>query len=171
MKDLDHVFSRDRIQLVKKSAVRASKRLKTKKSKKPVTLDVLNAVLETCDPYRATGRRDRALLLLAFGYGGRRRSEFPDLRIQDIDPLVPALGPHGKQPAPVETYEIRLRRAKRISVQDDARIYLSGRPARALEEWIWRLRVDYGEDVTGPIFRRIRRYMERLAISRFRPRR
>ena len=45
-----------------------------------ITRDILDQLIETCGRGRAVDLRDRALLLLAFGSGGRRRSEIAQLR-------------------------------------------------------------------------------------------
>lgn len=149
---LPHVLNSEEIGLALQAAVKASDRKLTKKSKKPITLDVLNVMLATCDRHRLKGRRDYALLLVAFGSGGRRRSEIGELRIEDIAPPVPADGAH------VEAYEIDLRRAKRVKAQDGEKIYVAGRAARALEDWIGALRAEFGNDVSGPIFRGVDRW-------------
>ncbi|ESZ03162.1 hypothetical protein X737_37855 [Mesorhizobium sp. L48C026A00] len=57
-----------------------------------MTADILGAVLKTCVGERLPDLRDRALLLVAFASGGRRRSEVSSLRVEQIvaqDP-VPA---------------------------------------------------------------------------------
>ena len=149
---LDHSFDNPVVVEAVKAAVRASKRPRTSKSKKTVTLDVLEKVLETCDRHRYAGRRDRAMLLLAFGSGGRRRSEVVSFNLEDIEPPVPTGGEH------VPVYEIRLLTAKRISAEDGETIFVAGRAARALEDWVRCLRHELGDDVTGPIFRKITRW-------------
>ena len=50
----------------------------------PVTRDVLDQLLATCDAGRPADLRDRALLLVAFASGGRRRSEAASLRVADL---------------------------------------------------------------------------------------
>jgi integrase len=47
---------------------------------------VLEAMLGTCDDSPA-GIRDWALLLFAFGSGGRRRSEVAAARVEDLLPV------------------------------------------------------------------------------------
>jgi len=55
----------------------------TPQKKRAATLDVLNAMLETCgDDLR--GVRDRALLLFAFASGGRRRSEVAAAKVENL---------------------------------------------------------------------------------------
>ena len=75
-----------------KLAVRASARPRARKSKKAVTADILAAVLKACGGDRLVDVRDRALLLVAFASGGRRRSEMSSLRLEqliDADPVPP----------------------------------------------------------------------------------
>ena len=49
-----------------------------------MTRDVLDQLLATCDAGRVIDLRDRALLLVAFASGGRRRSEAAALRVADL---------------------------------------------------------------------------------------
>lgn len=51
--------------------------------KKALTLNLLRKLIETCED-DLRGRRDRALLLLAFASGGRRRSEVAALQVKDL---------------------------------------------------------------------------------------
>ena len=56
-------------------AVRAAARPRRRKSKRAVTRRILDRLLATCGGETLADCRDRALLLVAFGSGGRRRSE------------------------------------------------------------------------------------------------
>ena len=56
---------------------------KRPKSKKALTLDLLRKMLDTCEG-DLRGKRDRALLLLAFASGGRRRSEVSAVQLDDL---------------------------------------------------------------------------------------
>lgn len=58
-----------------KLAVRASPRLRKRKSEKAVTADVLSTLLRVCAGDRLVDIRDQALLMVAFASGGWRRSE------------------------------------------------------------------------------------------------
>lgn len=153
-RDLVHAFENDRVRVAVKAAVKSSDRLKSSKSRKPVTLDVLEAVVKTTERARPMDLRDAAMLLLAFGSGGRRRAEVSGLRLEDITPQIAAAG----QGAATETYAIALRRAKRVTTQNAETIYVAGKAARALEAWVLcmgRWKVDTAK---GPIFRRIDRW-------------
>ena len=158
VKNCDHVFEERAVRVALRVAIKASPRVKAKKSRNPVTVKVLNAVLKTCDLALPEGRRDRALLLVAFGSGGRRRSELSEFRIEDISPVVPFVKPGQGRPAPIDVYDIKLRRAKRISPNEGEMVHVAGRAARALEDWIWFLRHIRGDDIQGPLFRRFHRY-------------
>ena len=54
-----------------------------------ITRDILDQLLATCGRGRAVDLRDRALLLLAFGSGGRRRSEIARLKVDDLEEREP----------------------------------------------------------------------------------
>ena len=53
------------------------------KSPKPITRDLLETILAGCDDTRC-GIRDRAMVMLAFASGGRRRSETSNLNVGGI---------------------------------------------------------------------------------------
>ena len=152
VRGFNHVFGNDEIALALQAAVKASDRTPQRKSKEAITLDILNKMLSTCDRHRLKGRRDYALLLVAFGSGGRRRSEMSSLHLEDVSPAVSLDGAY------VETYEIDLRRAKRVKADDGEKIYVAGRAARALEDWVKALRGEFGDEMRGPIFRAVDRW-------------
>ncbi|MCT4475484.1 integrase, partial [Bosea sp. SSUT22] len=70
-------------------AVRASARPRRRKSQRAVTRDILDRLLATCRSDRLTDTRDLALLLIAFGSGGRRRSEIARLRVEQLSEEAP----------------------------------------------------------------------------------
>jgi len=95
--------------------------------------------------------RDRALLLMAFASGGRRRSEvaasrFEDVRQKDAGQAIP------NDPASplLPCLTIRLGRTKTTTSDDNDHVILIGRPVVALLRWIDESRIE-----TGPVFRRI----------------
>ncbi len=65
-------------------AVRATPRPRKRKSAKAVTADVLAKMLGTCATDSLRDTRDRAVLMVAFASGGRRRSEIASLRVEQI---------------------------------------------------------------------------------------
>lgn len=83
MRNLPSPFSAPLVQQARQKARRANARPRAPKSPKPVTRDVLEAMLRTCDATHR-GIRDRAMLMLAFASGGRRRSEIAALNVEDI---------------------------------------------------------------------------------------
>ncbi len=102
--------------------------------KRAATRDVLDAMLATCDE-RLAGVRDRALLLFAFGSGGRRRSEVAAARVED---LVPVEG----------GYLFRLRRSKTDQAGAGVELPVVGRAGRARALWIASAGL-----TAGPLFR------------------
>lgn len=78
--------------------------------------------------------RERALLLVAFASGGRRRSELSSLRVEQIvvqDP-VPA-DPMDPESPTLPCLTIRLARTKTTEADADAVVLLVGRPVLALQ--------------------------------------
>ncbi|BAV52703.1 Site-specific recombinase XerD (plasmid) [Mesorhizobium loti] len=146
-----------------KLAVRASTRPRGRKSQKAVTADILGAVLKTCAGDRLVDLRDRAVLLVAFASGGRRRSEVAALRVEQIvaqDP-VPA-DPKDPESPTLPCLKIRLDRTKTTEADADAFVLLVGRPVLALQEWLERSAI-----TEGAVFRGIDRWghLERKALT------
>lgn len=83
MRNLPSLFSAPLVQQARQKARHANARPRVPKSPKPVTRDILEALLATCDATHR-GIRDRAMLMLAFASGGRRRSEITALNVADI---------------------------------------------------------------------------------------
>jgi integrase len=131
--------------------VRAAARPRARKSERAVTGDIVEKLLATCWLNRPQDLRDRALILVAFASGGRRRSELAGLRVEDIvaeadvasDPADPA-SPR------LPCRRIRLGRTKTTDADEDASAYLIGEPVRALEAWLAHAGIK-----AGPIFRRV----------------
>ncbi len=146
-----------------KLAVRASPRARKRKSARAVTADVLGALLQACTGERLVDVRDRALLLVAFASGGRRRSEVASLRTAQLieqDP-VPA-DPKNPQSQRLPCLNINLSRTKTTDSDDDASVLLIGRPVTALTEWLERAGI-----TEGAVFRSIDRWghLERKALT------
>jgi integrase len=135
-------------------SVRAAARPRTRKSKRAVTADVLENLLQTCKSDRLVDTRDAALLLVAFASGGRRRSEVAKLRIEQLveEAPVPSDPADPNSPA-VPCISIVLGRTKTGQADEDRRALLVGRPVEVLNEWL--LRADISK---GPIFRAIDRW-------------
>ncbi|MDX8499016.1 site-specific integrase [Mesorhizobium sp. VK4C] len=146
-----------------KLAVRATARPRTRKSRKAVTADVLSALLQTCAGERLVDVRDRALLLVAFASGGRRRSEVASLRVEQLIEQDPVHADPKELDAPrLPCLSIHLGRTKTTDSDDEASVLLIGRPVAALKEWLERARI-----VEGAVFRGIDRWghLERRALT------
>ncbi|PZQ96081.1 MAG: integrase [Cereibacter sphaeroides] len=119
-------------------ARRAAARPRQPKSARPVTRNVLEQLLATCDD-SMRGIRDRAMLMLAFASGGRRRSEVAALYREDI-----GTGDFAEK----GLLWVRLLETKTTRKSDAPRLPLKGRAARAVMHWIEIARIE-----TGPLFR------------------
>ncbi|MFC3088700.1 tyrosine-type recombinase/integrase [Tabrizicola soli] len=138
MRNLASPFTSPLVQQARQKARRANARPRVPKSPKPVTRDILEALLSTCDDSNR-GIRDRAMLMLAFASGGRRRSEVAGLNAEDI----------GRDDFKARgLLWIRLLETKTTRKDQAPRLPLKGRAARAVVHWL---------EVTGisqgPLFR------------------
>ncbi|WP_248447002.1 site-specific integrase [Sinorhizobium meliloti] len=132
-------------------AVRASIRPRQRKSKKPVTVDILAKLLQACAGDRLVDLRDHALLLTAFASGGRRRTEVAALHVEDLTDEEPvSADPADKDSPPLPCLSIRLGRTKTTIADDDEHVLLIGRPVTALKRWLAEAQIK-----DGPVFRRI----------------
>ncbi|MER9248859.1 site-specific integrase [Mesorhizobium sp. M0590] len=156
-------FSAPGLRSALKLAVRASARPRGRKSKKAVTADILSALLTTCAGDRLVDVRDRALLLMAFASGGRRRSEVSSLRVEQFveEEPVPA-DPKDPEGPKLPCLSIRLGRTKTTQADADAFVLLVGRPVLALKDWLERARIS-----EGAVFRGIDRWgnLEKRALT------
>lgn len=146
-----------------KFAVRASARPRVRKSKRAVTADILADLLKTCAGDRLVDVRDRALLLMAFASGGRRRSEVSSLRIEQLIEEDPApADPRAPDGPKLPCTTIQLGRTKTTEADTDAVVLLVGRPVMALQEWLERANIS-----EGAIFRGIDRWghLKRKALT------
>jgi integrase len=133
-------------------SIRAADRPPARKSAGAITRDILDSLLATCGRGRAIDLRDRALLLLAFGSGGRRRSEIARLRVDDLEERAPvsadpAAAPDGPT---LPVLAVRLRRTKTSSAEAGESALIVGRPVDALRAWL-----EFSKIEGGPVFRRI----------------
>lgn len=97
-------------------------RIERPQQKAAITRDILDAMLATCDK-TLIGVRDRALLLVAFCSGGRRRSEIANLTTNDITKTI-------------EGYLITLAKSKTDQEADGFTVPISGDAALALKQWL-----------------------------------
>ncbi len=137
-----------------KRAAKAADRPRARNSRRAITRNILEDLLDTCTDGGPAALRDRALLLAAFGSGGRRRSELASLKVKQLiaedsvpaDPTDP-----GSRMLPCMT--IQLGRTKTSDAEDGAQVKLIGRPVDALTVWMG------SEDIKdGSVFRHIDRW-------------
>jgi len=143
---LTGAFSSPALKSAIRLAVRAVPRMRRRKSAKAVTGDVLAKLLATCATDNLRDLRDRAILMVAFASGDRRRSEIADLPVEQLSveaPIAVADGP------PLPSLAIRLGRAKTTSGEQDDIVYLTGRPVEALQTWMAAARIDRGSVFRG----------------------
>ncbi|WP_208605139.1 tyrosine-type recombinase/integrase [Pseudomonas abietaniphila] len=107
------------------------------RKKTAVVLEPLQALLATCtDSVR--GIRDRALLLLAWSGGGRRRSEVVALTVKDVRPLDADTWLYTLGATKTDTSGVRREKP------------LRGAAAQALAAWL-----EVAPTANGPLFRRL----------------
>lgn len=153
-KGLEGPFASPSLKTATRLAVRAAARVRQRKSPMPATRDVLDRLLATCASGSLVDLRDRAILLVGFGSGGRRRSELAGLRVerlQDEEP-VPA-DPSNPASERLLCLSIQLGRTKTGAADDDQRAVIVGRPVEALKAWLAAARI-----AKGPVFRGIDRW-------------
>lgn len=131
-------------------AIRATPRTRKRKSAKAVTGDVLGKLLETCASGSLRDLRDRAILMVAFASGGRRRSEIAGLRKEQLQPEDPIEVDNGPlRPC----LSIHLGRTKTSGAENDEVVYLTGRPVETLNAWLEATNIH-----KGSVFRAIDRW-------------
>lgn len=140
MRNLPSPFSSPFVQQARQKARRANARPRVPKSPKPVTRDILEALLASCDDSHR-GIRDRAMLMLAFASGGRRRSEVTALNVEDIG--MDDFAAKG-------LVWMRLLETKTTKRDQAPRLPMKGRAARALVHWL-----EVTKITSGPLFRPI----------------
>ncbi|WP_108862328.1 tyrosine-type recombinase/integrase [Ruegeria sp. Alg231-54] len=140
MKNLSSPFGTPQVKQARSKARRAAARPPAPKSAHPITRDVLEQLLATC---RGTRRdcRDRAILMLGWASGGRRRSELTGLRREDVS--LKEFGDKG-------LIWLSLLETKTTAKGETPRLVLKGRAAQALKHWI-----EVGKIADGPLFRPI----------------
>ncbi|MGF9566830.1 site-specific integrase [Neorhizobium sp. BT27B] len=131
-------------------AVRATPRPRKRKSAKAITGDVLAKMLATCSSNSLRDLRDRAILMVAFASGGRRRSEIAGLRKEQLTVEPPIAG---EDSPPLPSLSIHLGRTKTSGSDHDEVVYLTGRPVEALNAWIAAARIE-----AGSVFRKVDRW-------------
>lgn len=138
MKNLASPFEAPLLRQARDRGRRAAARPRQAKSDNPITREILEAMLASCD-HSHRGVRDRAVLMLGWASGGRRRSEIAALNRDDIDDA---------EFAERGILRLRLRTTKTTAVGDAPRLPLKGRAARAVMNWIV-----LADLRAGPLFR------------------
>ncbi|MBX4987997.1 site-specific integrase [Rhizobium lentis] len=156
---LDGAFASPALKSAIRLAVRAVPRMRGRKSAKAITGDVLAKLLATCATESLRDLRDRAILMVAFASGGRRRSEIAGLRCEQLTVEPPIEREDG---APLPSLAIHLGRTKTTTGEQDDVVYLTGRPVEALNAWMTAAKID-----SGSVFRAIGRWgtVSRRAID------
>lgn len=147
---LDDAFASPALKAAIRLAVRAVPRTRGRKSAKAVTGEVLAKLLATCATDSLRDLRDRAILMVAFASGGRRRSEIAGLRREQLTVEPPIEVPDGP---PLPSLAIHLGRTKTTTGEQDDVVYLTGRPVEALDAWMTAAKID-----SGSVFRGIGRW-------------
>jgi integrase len=138
MRNLPNPFEAPLVRQARAKARKAMARPPAPKSAHPITRDVLQRLLAVQD-LGLRGMRDRAILLLGWASGGRRRSEIVSLDRQDIK--LKEFDERG-------LVCIQLPLTKTTDRGNTPRLVLKGAAARALVAWI-----DASEITEGPLFR------------------
>ena len=138
MKNLASPFDGALVKQARAKARRAAARPPAPKSQHPITRDILEQLLATCRGSRRDCR-DRAILMLGWASGGRRRSEITGLMREDVS--LKEFGTAG-------VVWLSLLETKTTSKGETPRLVLKGRAAQALVNWI-----EVGQIEDGPLFR------------------
>ncbi|MBY3108070.1 site-specific integrase [Rhizobium laguerreae] len=146
----DGAFASPALKSAIRLAVRAAPRTRGRKCAKAVTGDVLAKLLATCATDSLRDLRDRAILMVAFASGGRRRSEIAGLRCEQLTVEPPIEVPDGP---PLPSLAIHLGRTKTSNGEQDDIVYLTGRPVEALNAWMVASKIE-----SGSVFRGIGRW-------------
>ncbi len=147
---LEGSFSSPSVKSAIRLAVRALNRPRSRKSAHAITGDILGKLLATCSGEDLTALRDRAILMVAFASGGRRRSEVAGLRVEQLVKQPPVTDENG---SPLPSLGIHLGRTKTSGADHDEIVYLTGRPVEALTRWLEAAKID-----KGSVFRKVDRW-------------
>lgn len=147
---LEGSFSSPSVKSAIRLAVRALNRPRSRKSASAITGDVLGKMLATCSGGDLTALRDRAILMVAFASGGRRRSEIAGLRTEQLVKQAAVIDEDG---SPLPSLGIHLGRTKTNGADHDEIVYLTGRPVEALTRWLEAAKID-----KGSVFRKVDRW-------------
>ena len=153
MKNLASPFDAPQVKQARAKARRAAARPPAPKSQHPITRDILEQMLATCRGSRRDCR-DRAILMLGWASGGRRRSELTGLMREDVS--LKAFEKEG-------LVWLSLVETKTTAKGETPRLVLKGRAAQALVHWI-----EVGEIAEGSLFRPVSK-IDRVLARRLSP--
>ena len=108
------------------------------------TKSIVQKLIDTCD-HTLHGIRDKALILVGFGAGGRRREELANLDVSDIKALANG------------NYMLCIRASKTDQEAEGREVPVTGSAARALKCWLAKSGITHGR-----VFRGIKRNDELL---------
>ncbi|MDR7147805.1 tyrosine-type recombinase/integrase [Rhizobium sp. BE258] len=153
---LEGAFASPALKSAIRLAVRAAGRPRQRKSRKALTGDVVARLIATCAGGSLRDLRDRAVLMVAFGSGGRRRSEIASLRYDQIARLDPVELEDGTK---LPSISIDLGRTKTSDGSREEIVFLTGAPVDALDAWLAAAKIQKGSvfraiDQWGNISRR-----------------
>lgn len=94
----------------------------TRHQMRAITNDILTTLIATCDD-TLHGTRDKALLLVGFASGGRRRSELVNLQVNDLQKIA-------------DGYLLTLRKSKTDQAGKGHTVPILGSAATALTTWL-----------------------------------
>ncbi|WP_216333540.1 site-specific integrase [Rhizobium sp. X9] len=143
---LDGAFASPALKAAIRLAVRSVPRTRRRKSAKAVTGDILQRLLGTCANDSLRDIRDRAILMVAFASGGRRRSEIAGLRVEQLSSDAPIEMSEGTF---LPSLAIHLGRTKTTTGEQDEIVYLTGRPVEALNAWMVAAGIERGSVFRG----------------------
>lgn len=125
-------FSSPSVKSAIRLAVRALNRPRSRKSANAITGDILGKLLATCSGGDLTAIRDRAILMVAFPSGGRRRrSEIVDPRVKLLVKQAPFPDDNGA-PLPEAMEQTRHRSVQQASDYYNNAKRRSGRASRLI---------------------------------------
>lgn len=110
--------------------------------KKAITLATLQAMIATCTSNKLIDVRDKALLLVGFASGGRRRSELVDMLYEDLQKID-----HG--------YLVTIRKSKTDQLGKGRQVPILDEAATALNAWILQSGIREGR-----LFRSVNRWQQ-----------
>lgn len=112
----------------------------TRIRKQAITSEILNTLIQNCSENNLIDIRDKALLLVGFCSGGRRRSEIANMNIEDLTRIE-------------DGYLLTLQRSKTDQVGNGKTVPILGDAAHALATWLLKSGIRQGR-----LFRAVNRW-------------